>query len=160
MDFAVYILWLKSCELSSLNISRFLPSRLDYGFSSNLRLISLAAFPWINQKLCFSATKLKPPASNPRQEHSSFSFFSTTPRSSSNLFFLFPPPVISVQPFIYQGIYSYIYLKHRSIASDPGAPSSDSPFWDGVQAVPQEWGNAGQRQSLLGEGVGAISTPP
>ncbi len=73
---------------------------------------------------------------------------------SSNLWF---SPVISVQPFIYQVIYSYIYLKHRSIASDPGAPSSDSPFRDRAQAVPQEWGNAGQRQSLLREGWGHFS---
>lgn len=65
------------------------------------------------------------------------------------------PPVISVQPFIYQVIYSYIFLKHRSIASDPGAPSSNSPFRDRAQVLPQEWGNAGQRRRLLGvEGEG------
>lgn len=68
------------------------------------------------------------------------------------------PPVISVQPFIYQVIYSYIFLKHRSIASDPGAPSSNSPFRDRAQVFPQEWGNAGQRRRLLGvEGEGGCA---
>lgn len=46
-------------------------------------------------------------------------------------------PAISVLPFIYQVIYSYIYLKYRSTAYDPCTPSSNSLFQDGAQAVPQ-----------------------
>lgn len=63
----------------------------------------------------------------PRQ---SFFFF----LQSSNVCF---SPTISVLPFIYQVIYSYIYLKHRSIANNPGALSSNSLFRDGAQAIPQ-----------------------
>lgn len=53
---------------------------------------------------------------------------------SSNVCF---SPAISLLPLIHQVIYSYIYLKHRSIAYDPCAPSSGFLFWDGAQAVPQ-----------------------
>lgn len=118
----------------------------------------ISADLFINQsKLCFSDKNFKLYASKLRPEQFRvvffffffFPFLSTTPRWSSNLRF---SPVISDQPLIYQVIYSYIYLKYRSIVSDPSAPSSDSPFRDGAQAIPPEWGNAGQRQSLLGKG--------
>lgn len=59
--------------------------------------------------------------------------FSTTTLSSTVCF----SPAISGLPFIHQVIYSCSYLKHRSIASDPGAPPSNSLFWDGAQAIPQ-----------------------
>lgn len=57
--------------------------------------------------------------------------------------------------YIYLAIYSCIYLKHRSIASDPWCPHQPTLPADTEQellSLKRKEGGAGQRQSLLGEG--------